>query len=171
MIHILRRSAACLLIGICFMVHATPSTGQRAALILREGTPVSLAFGGPLSSKTAAVGDIVTLVLAQDIKVDGVIVAKAGSVALGKITYVKKAAFAGRSGSLSIRLDGLMTGDKKIKLRASWKKDGESEVQYSRPYNLKYPMGLYRTGDDVEIASGTSLIVFVAEDISLPIEH
>jgi hypothetical protein len=41
-------------------------------------------------------------------------------------------------------------------------------VHYERPYNLKFPLGLFRTGDDVEIRTGTLLTVFVADDVLLP---
>jgi hypothetical protein len=110
----------------------------------------------------------VSLVLVTDLKMDGVTVAKAGCKALGRITLVKKAAPPGKSGALNIQIDRLQVGNQIVKLRGTKNKQGVSEVQYSRPYHLKWPMGLLRTGDDVEIKQGTMLTVFVAEDIPLP---
>ncbi len=137
------------------------------AAVLREGMPVLLAFAGSLSSKTAEKGDPVSFVLVNDINVGGVTVAKAGCKALGQVTYARGAAIPGRSGALNLQLDYLEVGDRKVKLRASKERAGESGVQYSRPYRLKWPMGLFRTGDDIEIKQGAVLAVFVAEDISL----
>jgi hypothetical protein len=107
-------------------------------------------------------------VLANDITVNGEAVAKAGCMASGQVTGVVRAAFAGRSGRLTLKLDGLFVGDKKVKLRASRNGTEENDVQYGRPYHLKWPMGLLRTGDNVVIGQGTLLSVYVAEDIALP---
>ena len=57
--------------------------------MLREGEDVSLKFAQDLSSKTAADGDPVALLLDEDLKVGGVVVAKAGSKAFGEVTNAK----------------------------------------------------------------------------------
>jgi hypothetical protein len=139
-----------------------------ATVILRGGTPVQLAFAESVSSKTATQGGTVRFVLASDVRIGGTTVAKAGSNVSGRLTFVKHAAAPGRSGALNIQLDYLEAGNAKVKLRGSKDKQGVSEIQYSRPYHLKWPMGLMRTGDDIEISQGTTLTVFVAEDIALP---
>jgi hypothetical protein len=144
------------------------SSSGAATVILRESTPVLLAFTGSLSSRTAANGDPVSLVLVNDLRVGRVTVARAGCKVLGHITYVKKAAPPGRSGALNLQLDYLDAGAAKIKLSASGDKGGVSDIRYSLPYHLKWPMGALRTGDDVEIKPGTMLTVFVSQDISLP---
>lgn len=138
---------------------------------LRQGTPIVLAFTSPLNSASAATGDKVNFVLAGNLQVDGAIVAMAGTKVSGEVTFVKRAAMAGRSGELNLRLDDLLVGDRKIKLTGSQTKPESAEVQYSRTYHLKWPMGLLRTGDDVEIGAGTLLTVFVAEEITLPLLH
>lgn len=140
--------------------------GESAA-VLREGTPVVLAFAGSMSSKTAVKGDPVRFVLVHDINVGSATVAKAGCKALGQVTDARKAAIPGRSGALGLQVDYLEVGDKKVKLRASKERSGESGIQYSHPYRLKWPMGLLRTGDDFEIKQGTVLAVYVAEDMPL----
>lgn len=136
---------------------------------VRQGAPVALAFTAPLTSATAAVGDKVNLVLTGNLQVDGVTVAKAGATLSGQVTFVKKAAMAGRSGQINIRLDDLVAGNKKIKLSGSKNNSDGPDVQFSSPYHLKWPMGLFRTGDNVEISSGTLLTVFVAEEVTLPL--
>lgn len=143
------------------------SVNAGSVVTLREGIPLVLAFTGSLSSRTAVKGAPVSFVLVNDVSVDGVTVAKAGCKALGQVTYARGAAIPGRSGALGLQLNYLELGDRKVKLRASKERSGESGIQYSRPYRLKWPMGLLRTGDDIEIKQGTVLAVFVAEDISL----
>ncbi len=134
---------------------------------LREGTPVLLAFADGLSSRTAAEGDRVTFVLASDIKAGTETVAKSGCKVFGRVTYVKAAAAPGRSGALTIQLERLLTSVRTVPLTASKDRAGEKEVQYSRHYRLKWPLGLFRTGDDVDIRPGTVLAAFVAEDVTL----
>lgn len=75
---------------------------------------------------------------------------------------------AGRSGALWLHIEPLRLGSQTIPLRASLNGNGNSDVNCERPYHLKFPMGLFGTGDDVEIRSGASLTVYVAEDVQLP---
>lgn len=138
---------------------------------VRQGSPVALAFTAPLSSATAAVGDKVSLVLAGNLQVDGVTLVKAGTTLSGQVTLVKRAAMAGRSGQINIRLDDLVARDMRIKLTGSKNKADKPDLQFSTPYHLKWPLGLLRTGDNVEINGGTLLTVFVAEEITLPLPH
>ena len=88
-------------------------------LVLADGTDVALTFDQDLSSKTAADGDPVECVLAEDLKVGDVVVAKAGSKAIGEVTNAKKAGMMGKAGELNIRLDYLKVGGTKVKLRGS----------------------------------------------------
>jgi len=97
------------------------------------------------------------------------VVAKEGAEVSGSVTFVKRAALAGRSGQINLRLDALRVRDKDVRLSGSKDKNAASDVQFSRAYHLKWPMGLMRTGDDVEINSGTQLTVYVSEDIALSI--
>lgn len=60
--------------------------------MLREGADVNLRFSQSLTSKTAAEGDPVTLDLVDDLKVGDVIVAKAGSKAVGEVSNAKNLA-------------------------------------------------------------------------------
>src|SRR5947209_1546925 len=58
--------------------------------LLKEGVEVRLRFVEPISSKTAALDDPVTLELAEDIRVGDVIVARAGSKAFATVSNVRK---------------------------------------------------------------------------------
>jgi len=151
-----------------------PSISEKAGVnsaILREGTPVSLTFIEPLSSGSAAIGNRVQFVLAKDLENNGSVAAKAGSIASAEVIDVKRAEPPGRSGKITLRLDGLLADGLTIKLRGSKEGTGPSDVQYSRSYAFKFPFGLLRPGDNVKIKTGTLLTVFVAEDIPLSVTH
>jgi hypothetical protein len=78
--------------------------------MLRDGTDVNLKFAQDLSSKTSSEGDPVTLTLVDDIKVGDIVVAKAGSKAIGEVTKAEKSGMMGKAGELNIRLDYLKAG-------------------------------------------------------------
>ncbi|MGA3006847.1 MAG: M56 family metallopeptidase [Opitutaceae bacterium] len=144
-----------------------PVRGARD-VTLAKGTQVWFIFTDSLDSKTASAGADVNLILARDVTVDGSIVAKAGSKVVGRVVLVKKARIAGRSGILDLRLELPVEG-KQIVLCDSMEKH-DSVIHYSRSFHLKWPFGLFRTGDDVEIPAGTGLRAYVSEDTVLALK-
>jgi len=139
-----------------------------ATVVLAEGSDVPLTFDQDLSSKTAQEGDSVTCVLAEDLKVGEVVVAKAGSKAVGEVTNAKKAGMMGKAGELNIRLDYLKVGGIKIKLRGSRGKEGESGTTGVVVLTVLFgPIGLIKHGHDIEIKKGNAIKVYVADDINL----
>jgi hypothetical protein len=145
---------------------AAPSDGK---VMLREGEEVNLKFAEHLSSKTASDGDPVTLILDSDLKVGNIVVAKAGSKALGEVTNAKKAGMMGKAGELNMRLNYLKVGDLKIHLRGTKGKEGESGTTGAIVLTVLFgPIGLIKHGKDIDIKEGTPLKSFVADDILVP---
>jgi hypothetical protein len=146
---------------------ATPVAAP-AKVVLTDGSDVSLTFDQDLSSKTASEGDPVVCVLAEDLKVGDVVVAKAGSKAIGEVTNAKKAGMMGKAGELNIRLDYLKVGDVKVKLRGSKGKEGESGQTSAIVLTVLFgPIGLIKHGHDIDIKKGSPIKVYVGDDISL----
>lgn len=144
------------------------STLPSGKLVLREGTDVKLKFADDLSSKTAADGDPVTLVLDEDLKVGDVVVAKAGCKAVGEITNAKKAGMMGKAGELNLRLEHLTVGDTRVRLRGSKGKEGEGKVGTAVALTVLFgPIGLIKHGKNVEVKAGTPLAAYVDEDAPL----
>jgi len=138
-------------------------------LMLKEGTEVKLKFRDNLSSKTAAEGDPVNLTLDQDLKVGEVTVARAGAAAVGTISQAKKSGMLGRAGELNMRLDHLLAGDSRVKLRGSKGKQGEGKEGTTVALTVLFgPIGLIKHGKNVEIKEGTALVAYVDQDIELP---
>ena len=136
---------------------------------LKEGTEVKLKFAEAISSKTAKDDDQVNLVLDEDIKVDGVVVAKAGVKAVGIITHAKKSGRMGKGGELNMRLEYLKVGDHRVRLRGSKGKEGEGKEGTAIALTVLFgPLGLLKRGKEVEVKEGTALKAYVNEDISLP---
>lgn len=143
-----------------------PDTAGR--YLLREGSDVDLKFADDLSSKTAAEGDPVTLILVDDLKVGDVVVAKAGARAVGEVTKASKSGMMGKAGELNMRLDYLKQGDTKIHLRGTKAKEGESGATGAVVLTVLFgPIGLIKHGKNVEIKAGQPLHAFVADDVAL----
>ena len=139
-----------------------------AQLLLAEGTEVPLTFDQDLSSKTAHDGDPVELILAQDLKVGDVVVARAGSKAVGEVTNAKKSGMMGKPGELNIRLNYLKTGNAKVHLRGTKGKEGDSGTTGVVVLTVLFGVvGFVHHGKQVEIKKGTALTVYVADDVRL----
>ncbi len=142
---------------------------QPAKLILKEGTDVKLKFAQDLSSKTATDDDPVNLVLDEDLKVGDVTVAKAGSKAVGTVTHAKKAGMMGKGGELNMRLEYLVAGDSRMRLRGTKGKEGEGKVGAAVALTVLFgPIGLMKHGKNVEVKQGTPLLAYVDQDFTLP---
>ncbi|MDE1163516.1 MAG: hypothetical protein PW792_16455 [Acidobacteriaceae bacterium] len=136
--------------------------------LLREGEDVNLAFMDALSSKTSSEGDAVNLRLVDDLKVNGVVVAKAGSPAVGEVTKAEKNGMMGKAGQLNIRLDYVKTDSGKIRLRGTKGKEGANGTTGTVVLTVLFgPLGLIHHGSNVEIKKGQPIHAFVSDDIAL----
>jgi hypothetical protein len=137
-------------------------------LVLTEGSDVALKFAQDLSSKTANEGDPVEFVLDQDLVVNNVVVARAGSKAVGEVTHAKKAGMMGKGGELNIRLNYLKVGDARVMLRGSKGREGDDKTGTAVALTVLFgPIGLIKHGKEIDIKQGTPLKAFVADDIAL----
>ncbi len=159
---------------------ATPATDKPAEpaasapkpaekLVVKEGTDVNLKFAQDLSSKTVTEDDPVNLLLTDDLKVGDVVIAKAGAKAVGTITHSKKAGMLGKAGELNMRLQYLVVGDTRMKLRGSKGKEGEGKEGQTIALTVLFgPIGLIKHGKNVEIKEGTPLKAYVDENFEVP---
>jgi glucose/arabinose dehydrogenase len=148
---------------------AAAPTLEKPKLVLKEGSDVQLKFAQNLTSHTATEGDPVNLILAEDLIVDNVVVAKAGDKAVGEVSHAKRACMMGRGGELNIRLDYLRVGDTRVMLRGTRDKTGDDATGTTVALTVLFgPIGLIKHGKEIDIKEGTPLKVFVASDTTLP---
>ena len=146
-----------------------PVTKPSEKLILKEGADVNLKFAQDLSSKTATEDDPVNLVLAEDLKLGDVIIAKAGAKAVGTITHSKKAGMMGKAGELNMRLQYLLVGDSRLKLRGTKGKEGQGKEGTAVALTVLFgPIGLIKHGKNVDIKEGTPLLAYTDENYEVP---
>ena len=149
--------------------HAAPASATTAGTVtLREGTPVQLKFAQALNSKTAVEDDPVNFVVAEDVVVDGVVIARAGTFAAGNISHAKRAGMLGKAGDLNIRLSHMKCADRRIRLRGSKGKEGQGKEGTAVALTVLFgPIGLIKHGKNVEVKEGTLLTAYVDEDYTL----
>lgn len=146
-----------------------PPSASTEKLILKDGSDVKLKFAEAISSKTATDGDSVNLVLDEDLKVGDVVVAKAGSKAVGTVTHAKKAGMMGKAGELNMRLEYLKVGDDRVKIRGSKGKEGEGKEGTAVALTVLFgPIGLIKHGKNVDVKEGTPLTAFLDQDYTVP---
>jgi hypothetical protein len=160
------------MLAICtFAFHSGPKLYADTAgtIILKEGTELKLTFAEDISSKTAALDDPVTLILAEDLKVGDVTIAHAGAKAFATVSNVKKAGMMGKPGELNIRLEEMKVGETKIRLRGSKGREGDSKAGTAVALTVLFgPVGLIKHGKNIEVKQGTPLTAYVAADVELP---
>ncbi len=138
-------------------------------VVLKEGTEVKLKFAQDLSSKTATEGDPVNFTVDQDVAADTTVVVRSGASAVGEVTRAEKAGHMGKAGQLSVRLNYMKAGDKRVRLRGTKGKEGEGKTGTAVTLTVLFgPLGLLKHGKQVEVKEGSPLTGYVDEDVSLP---
>jgi hypothetical protein len=148
---------------------STPTSVPTDKLVLKDGSDVKLKFAESVSSKTANEGDTINLLLDEDLKVGSLVVAKAGSKAVGTVTHAKKAGMMGKAGELNMRLEYLKVGDERVKIRGSKGKEGEGKEGTAVALTVLFgPLGLIKHGKNVDVKEGTPLTAFLDQDYTIP---
>jgi hypothetical protein len=112
------------------LTHNAPDDRSAAvAVILPEGSPMQLIAVDGFNAEGAAVGQTVTLVLAEDLTILGKVVARAGDVASGQVTRVAAGA-PGDARSVALQQIMLRAGSVNVPLRASQVRGDAGPVRY-----------------------------------------
>jgi len=148
--------------------HLTTSAPKKVAgnaqLVLHEGTPVSLALTEDLNAEDAQQGKTLIFALVEDIKVDGVTVAKAGSKASGQSIGAAKLSNDGKANELPIQFLFLQVGGEQVPLRSSKQRTGSEEDLYRLSIGAIAGTG---SGGKIQIHAGATMTAHVATAVSL----
>jgi len=140
-----------------------------AKVLLARGTAVPFVIASDVSSKTAEVGDRISLTLAEDLTAGDVVVARKGTPAVATVTEVDKTGMAGAPGEVFFQVDSLQAGSVLIKLHGAAAKEGQDKV--GKAFGLMFvpvvPVGVFVRGKDAEIKQGASFTAFVDADTLL----
>ena len=120
--------------------------------VLREGSPVTLIAVDGFGGKEAAPGQTVTFVLAQDLIVEGKILAKTGDVASGQVAQLNPTIASAEARNVSLERVMLRAANINVPLRSSQVRGVDGPAQYRE----------LPGSDRVE------LTLFVAQDVQFP---
>jgi hypothetical protein len=152
--------------------NATANAGPAAAsakLLLARGSAVTFAFASDVSSKTADVGDKISLTLAEDLTAGGVVVVKKGTPSTATVTEVDKPHMMGVPGEVFFQVDSLQADGTVIRLRGGAAKEGQDkEVKAAALLAVPVvPVALFVHGKDAEINQGATFTAYVDADTLL----
>jgi hypothetical protein len=142
------------------ITNAPKHLAHDAQVILRAGTPIPLIAIEDQSIEDAQQLKAVSFALIRDIKVDGVVVAKAGSKATGEAIGAAKLSSDGKTGEIAIEHLMLQVGDDQIPLRGTKVAVDDDTIHYR-------PRSASATDGKTLLHAGDALIVYVASDIAL----
>ncbi len=147
---------ACTLVAAVQESNRSSPASANQVVTLPEGTEVSLKLAQDVNSRAAKSNEPIELALAEDLKVGDVVVAKAGSRAIGTVVHAKKPDFWGEAGEVNIRITFLKAGTTKVPLKGS---AGEVGTRY-----------IVIRGSQAILKTGTLLKAYVAEDTQIRTE-
>jgi hypothetical protein len=154
--------------GLDAAIAALPNQDALAATVsLEEGTPVALTFATPVSSKTAQIGDHVSLTLARDLLVNGVVVARRGARAMGTVMLADHATYQGQPGVLQFSVDTLQLPQGTLRLRGFEELDGPNHQIKASMWNILPAGGAFVRGQEAEIPIGMTMTAYVAEGTAI----
>jgi len=156
---------------------SAPIWAQSSDTVLPEGTKIRVRLEQDLSSATAEQGQPVELSVAEDVKVDGVVIIKQGGSVVGAITESVPKRHMGRTGKLDFSIDRVVTVDgTSIPLRYSpIKKEGGSHGLATGLLTAgawvafwpAAPFMLLMHGKDVTIHRGIEVDVFTDQTFAM----
>lgn len=131
----------------------TPDVQPAAnAPVLREGTPVRLIAVNGFGAQEATAGQTVTFVLAQDLTLNGKVLARTGAVASGRVAAVSAGVTPGEVGSVALRDVMLRAGKVDIPLRSTQVRGAAGPIQQKQ----------------LPGSGKVELTLFVAENVTFP---
>ena len=75
----------------------------------------------------------------------------------------------GKGGELNLRLEYVIVGDSRMRIRGTRGKEGEGKVGTAVALTVLFgPIGIIKHGKNVEIKEGTPLLAYVDQDFAVP---
>lgn len=148
--------------------HSPPADAKT----IPDGTEFTVVTIEEITSKTAAEGDPINFKVAEDVKIDGVVVIAKDTLVKGSVAQAKKAGMMGRGGSLGIRVESSTTVDnQKIKLRSTKGKEGDDKTGTTVALVVLFgPLGFLKKGKNAVIKPGTQIKVYTDEEKKVAIK-
>ena len=148
-----------------FLVHASGATLPQDNIVVSEGTAVKVITVSEITSKKAKPNDPVNFTVDEDLVINGQVVIRKGTEAIGSVVNAQKGGYMGKSGKLAIQVESTKTVDgQPLKLRAAKGKEGEDNTTSTMVLSFISPVFLFQKGGEAKVAPGTPITVYVAQE-------
>jgi hypothetical protein len=154
-----------------------PAVSASNVILLPDSTPVKLSLSQALSSANATQGQVIEFRVAEDVVVNGTVLIKKDTLALGKVTFAQGKKHMGRAGSLDIEADKTHAVDgSKIELHAEEGSKGKSNAgamsagMLITATGVGAPIGalwLLKHGKDATIPAGSILTAYTDDAVQV----
>lgn len=145
-----------------------PNAVSSGRPVIPKDTAIPLVFAAGVNSRTARIGDMVALALAQDILSDGVVLLPKGTPSTATITWIDKPKVMGVPAEIFFKADSIQAQGSTIMLRGSAAKQGKDQEKKAAALTVAVPAGLFVHGKDAEIEQGARFTAYVDADTALP---
>jgi hypothetical protein len=124
---------------------------------------VHLVFAQDVTSKTAEIGDKVLLTLAEDLTLDGAVIAHKGDAATVTVTQVEKTGAGGAPGEIDFQADPIHTSLGLLSLRGAATLEGQASLPNAAALiPVVGTFTFFRHGKDADIKTGTPFTAHLA---------
>jgi hypothetical protein len=145
--------------------NSAPSDSQQASITAPANPnciPVHMVFAQDVSSKTAEIGDKVLLTLADDLTLNGAVIARKGDSATVTVTQVEKTGAGGAPGEIDFQAAPLHTSLGLLNLRGAATLEGQTNLPNATALiPVVGPFTLFRHGKDADIKTGTPFTAYL----------
>ena len=134
-------------------------------IVVSEGTAVKVITTAEITSKKAKPNDPVGFTIDEDVVINGQVVVRKGTEAIGSVVNAEKGGYMGKSGKLAIQVESTKTVDgQPLKLRAAKGKEGEDNQTSTMVLSFISPVFLFKKGGEAKVDPGTPITVYVAQE-------
>ena len=138
---------------------------QGEEVLLSDDSPINVVITQNITSKTASPNDAVNFKIEEDVTVNGHVLIRKDTPAIGSVIHAQKGGYMGKSGKLGIQVESTQTVDgQRLKLRAARGGEGDDKTNSTAALSIINPLFLFRKGGEAKIYEGTRVLVYVAED-------
>jgi hypothetical protein len=134
-------------------------------IVITEGTPIKVITAGEITSKQAKPNDPVPFTVDEDVVINGQVIVRKGTEAIGSVVNAEQGGYMGKSGKLAIQVESTQTVDgQSLKLRAAKGKEGKDNGATVMALSFISPLFLFKKGGEAKIAAGTPVTVYTAQE-------
>lgn len=161
----IKHSLFTILVIASLSVHIHAANHPQDEIVVTEGTPINVAVVKEVTSKEAKPNDPVEFTVAEDLVLNGQVIVRKGTPAVGSVINAEKGGYMGKSGKLAVQVESTTTSDgQRLKLRAAKGREGDDKTMSTMALSMISPAFLFRKGSEAKIAPGTVITVYVAEE-------